>query len=163
MKIRLLLGVLPLALLAIAPAYASTLELKTLALNDAQPSKGCPAKVIAYQTAKPYQEGSYATDGMIQLAAIATNIQLTQTTPFAAIWSGSLKPQYKDCRATAGLSVVDGSPYEGHSYLRMQIINGQAFVILDMTGMRDANDYTTVILFKGIRDGNPRWTWGGTD
>ncbi|MGF1600810.1 MAG: hypothetical protein ACFCU8_02120 [Thermosynechococcaceae cyanobacterium] len=163
MKIRFLLGLLPLALLGLAPAQASTLDLKLLQLNDDQQSKGCPAKVIAYQTPQPYREGGYSTDGMIRLDAIATNIQLTETTPFSVTWSGPLKPQYKACRATAGMSVVDGSPYEGHSYLRMQIINGQASVILDMTGMRDANDYTTVILFKGMRDGNPRWTWGGTD
>ncbi|MGB7417248.1 MAG: hypothetical protein WA902_23840 [Thermosynechococcaceae cyanobacterium] len=163
MKIRFLLGLLSLTLLGMAPAQASTLELKTLQVNDAQQPSDCPAKVIAYQTAKPYQEGSYSTDGMVRLDAVATNIQLTGTTPFSATWSGPLKPQYKGCRATAGIAVVDGSPYEGHSYLRLQIINGQATVILDMTGMRDANDYTTVILFKGMRDGNPRWTWGGSD
>lgn len=164
MNQKKLLGLLPFAWLATTmTANAATLELKLLELNDRQQSKGCPTTVTAYQTAQPYREGSYANDGMIQLSAIATDIEITQTTPFSVTWTGTLKPQYKDCRASAGIAKIDGSPYQGHSFLRMQIINGQASVILDMTGQQDANDYTTVILFKGMRDGNPRWTWGGSD
>jgi hypothetical protein len=37
------------------------------------------------------------------------------------------------------------------------------YAVLDMTGLQDANQFTPVILFKGMKQGNPRWTWGGTD
>ena len=61
------------------------------------------------------------------------------------------------------MSSIDEEVYRGHSYLQVQLVDGQVKVILDMTGMRDANGFTTVITYKGLRDGNPRWTWGGTD
>ena len=61
------------------------------------------------------------------------------------------------------MSTIDGKSYAGRSYLRVQIIDGKAKVILDMTGIGDANRLTSVILAHTLRDGNPRWTWGGTD
>ena len=45
----------------------------------------------------------------------------------------------------------------------MQFINDRAYLILDMTGLNDANKLTPVILKKDVKDGNPVWTWGGTD
>jgi hypothetical protein len=100
---------------------------------------------------------------MIKLSAIATNIKIAQSDAFSTTWVGRLKPEYQVCTATAGMSLVDGEPYQGPSYLRFQLIDGQVKVILDMTGIRDANDFTTSILYQSVRDGNPRWTWGGTD
>jgi len=32
-----------------------------------------------------------------------------------------------------------------------------------MTGMYDANSLTPAILKKEVKDGNPLWTWAGTD
>jgi hypothetical protein len=63
---------------------------------------------------------------------------------------------------------LDGETYEGQSYIRIQLVNGQVVngqvkAMLDMTGMRDANGFTTAITFRGVRDGNPRWPWAGTD
>jgi hypothetical protein len=45
----------------------------------------------------------------------------------------------------------------------MRFINGKAYLILDMTGMRDANSLTTVIIKQDVKNGNPIWSWGGTD
>lgn len=123
----------------------------------------CPTKVLAYQTPAPYREGSFETSGMVQLQAIATQIAVAQVDPFSVTWVGTLKAPFQACKATAGMAVVDGSPYTGHSYLRLRFLGGKVYFILDMTGQRDANDFTLVILNKEIRQGNPRWTWGGTD
>jgi hypothetical protein len=32
-----------------------------------------------------------------------------------------------------------------------------------MTGQRDPNGYTTVILKKAVDNGRPTWSWGGSD
>jgi hypothetical protein len=32
-----------------------------------------------------------------------------------------------------------------------------------MTGVRDANGFTSTVIEHTLRDGNPRWRWGGTD
>ena len=145
-----------------AAASASTIQLKVLPLLNG-PRAGCPTAIIAYETLRPRTEGGSATDGMVQLSAIATNITLDQTDAFSATWTGQLKPEYRNCQASAGMFAVDSEPYGGHSYIRTQLINGDVKVILDMTGMRDANNYTSTLIDQTMRDGNPRWTWGGTD
>jgi hypothetical protein len=145
-----------------APVLASTIELRLHPAGEST-SVDCPEKAIAYQTPKPYQEGGYQTDGMVRLQEIATQISVTQTDPFSVTWIGTLKPQYQNCQATAGMTSIDGQPYPEHSYLRMRLLNGKAYFILDMTGMQDANGLTPVILYNGMRQANPRWTWGGTD
>ena len=157
------LWALPLSLLANlgAAALATTIELNVLPLNG--PESNCPEKLNAYETARPRSPGGYATDGMIQLAAIATDISATQKDDFSATWTGTLKPEYSNCKASAGMSVIDGEAHQGHSYLRVQLVGGRATVILDMTGMRDANNFTAILLEQTLRDGNPRWAWGGTD
>lgn len=144
-----------------AAAVASTIELNVLPFNG--PELSCPEKLVAYETARPRSPGGYATDGMIQLSAIATDIAATQKDDFSATWTGTLKPEYANCKASAGMSVVDGEDNQGHSYLRVQLADGKATVILDMTGMRDANNFTATLLEQSLRDGNPRWAWGGTD
>lgn len=160
---RALLWSVPLSFLSSlgTAALATTINLNVLPLNG--PQENCPESLTAYETGRPPAPGGYATDGMIQLAAIATNISATQLTDFSAIWTGTLKPEFSDCKATAGISVVDGEAYVGHSYLRVQLIDGQAKVILDMTGMRDANGFTATLIEQTMREGNPRWAWGGTD
>jgi hypothetical protein len=45
----------------------------------------------------------------------------------------------------------------------MRFVDDKVYLILDMTGMSDANGLTPVILNKGVKNGNPFWTWGGTD
>jgi hypothetical protein len=151
-------------LLSLSPraAMANTIELKPFPLLDTQNLR-CPDKIVAYQTAKPYQEGSFTWDGTVLLGAIATQISVAKVDPFSVTWVGTLKPPYQKCRASAGVSQVDGQPSSEQSYLRMQFLGGKVYFILDMTGMRDANGYTTTILRKEIVKGNPHWQWGGTD
>lgn len=158
-----LLWSLPLSLLMNlgATAFATTIKLNVLPLNGVE--GGCPQRLIAYETLQPYREGGYTTNGMINLSEIATNITNSQSDAFSTTWVGTLKPEYQNCQASGGMSSLDEEVYRGHSYLRVQLVDGQVKVILDMTGMRDANGFTTVITYKGMREGNPRWTWGGTD
>ncbi len=155
----LFLGIFP---VLSAPVLASTIELQLHRAGESR-STDCPVKAIAYQTPKPYQEGGYETDGMVSLQEIATQISVAQTDPFSVTWIGTLKPQFQNCQATAGMTSIDGQPNTEHSYLRMQLLNGKAHFILDMTGMQDANGFTPVIVYKGMQQANPRWTWGGTD
>lgn len=144
-------------------AAAATIELQPHALSDAQQQGRCPKKVVAYQTARPYQEGSFAWDGMVALGAIATQVKVAKVDPFSVTWVGTLKPPFQTCRATAGMAKVDGQNFSEHSYLRMQFLNGKAYFILDMTGLQDANGLTPAIVRHEIVNGSPRWQWGGTD
>lgn len=158
---------IPLGLLSSfsSAAFAITIELNVLPLNGPAPSEldGCPEKLIAYETIRPRTPGGSARDGMIQLAAIATDITATQRDDFSATWVGTLKPEFQNCKASAGMTLLDGENYGGHSYIRVQLADGQAKVVLDMTGMPDANSFTSTLLDQTMRNGNPRWAWGGTD
>ncbi|MEM9484204.1 MAG: hypothetical protein AAGA83_10985 [Cyanobacteria bacterium P01_F01_bin.116] len=161
---KALVWALPLSLLGglgnIAFARKATLiVLPTLNASET----GCPAELVAYETPRPHSPGGYATDGMIQLGEIATDIGVSQADDFSVVWVGTLKPEYVNCEATAGISTIDGESFQGHSYIRVQLSDGNAKVILDMTGVSDPNGFTSVILFQGMREGNPRWAWGGTD
>ncbi|WP_017298692.1 hypothetical protein [Nodosilinea nodulosa] len=166
MKLKLpwaLLGSLPLSLLSGlgAAALANTIELSVLPLDG--PAANCPASLTAHETLRPYVEGSYTTDGMIKLREIATDIRVLQSDRFSTTWVGTLKPEYRRCQASGGMASLDGEAYQGHSYIRVQLFGGQVKAILDMTGMGDANGFTPVITYKGLQEGNPRWTWAGTD
>ncbi|ESA36914.1 hypothetical protein N836_04965 [Leptolyngbya sp. Heron Island J] len=161
---KALLWALPLSLLSSlgSVAFARKADLTILPALDSSVT-GCPEKLVAYETPRPYSPGGYATDGMIQLAEIATDISVAQADDLSVVWVGTLKPEYADCEATAGISTLDGEDFQGHSYLRVQLSDGKARAILDMTGMSDPNGFTSVIIFQGMREGNPRWAWGGTD
>ena len=154
---------LPLSLLSNlgSAALANTIEMSVLPTNG--PQARCPENLIAHETPQPYFEGGYATDGMIKLRDIATNIRLIQSDRFSTTWVGTLRPEYRSCQASGGMVSIDGENFQGHSYLRIQLVGGQIKAILDMTGMADANGFTTVITYRGLREGNPRWTWAGTD
>ena len=45
----------------------------------------------------------------------------------------------------------------------MQFDKGKVYLILDMTGRYDANNLTPTIRNQGVKDGNPIWTWTGSD
>ncbi|HEY9736817.1 MAG TPA: hypothetical protein V6D06_11060 [Trichocoleus sp.] len=158
-----LLWSVPLSLLSSlgAAALASTLELDLLPTLES--AGNCPETLTAHETPRPFVEGGFSTDGMIKLREIATGIRVLQSDLFSTTWVGTLKPEYRNCQASAIISTEDGEAWQRHSYLRVQLANGQARATLDMTGIRDANGFTTSILFGGMRDGNPRWTWGGSD
>lgn len=156
-----LLLAVPMSLVLHQVVRAETIELQVFPVNG--PDQNCPEKVIAYQTLRPYQEGGYSRDGMVNLNAIATNITLSPEAPYSTTWVGTLKPQYRNCKGTAGMIKIDGKEHIGPSYIRLQMLQGKATVILDMTGIRDVNGFTTQIIKSSLRQGNPRWTWGGTD
>lgn len=156
------IGLLGFSSISSSIAVAETFELKPRPLIDAQQKVRCPEKVVAYQTARPYQEGSFAWDGMVNLGAIATQVSVLKVDPFSVTWVGTLKAPFQSCRATAGINKVDGQSSE-QSYLRMQFLKGKVYFILDMTGLSDANSLTPAILRHEVVQGNPRWGWGGTD
>ncbi|KAM3093061.1 hypothetical protein ACKFKF_30145 [Phormidesmis sp. 146-12] len=157
-------GVAILSVLPAVSASAASIEMRVLDAIDAQGSNGrCPEKVVLTEASRPYREGGYTIDGSANLSAIVEKVAIAATDDFSVTWVGKLKPQYSKCRATASMAKVGGAAYQGHSYLRMRFVGGKAYLILDMTGMSDANDSTTVILNKSVKNGNPNWTWGGTD
>jgi hypothetical protein len=123
----------------------------------------CPEKATIMQQPQPYREGSYATDGSADLSSIATGWKIATTDEFSVTWVGTLRPTFAQCKATAGITKYGKEDFSGNSYLRMRLTGGKAYLILDMTGMRDPNSFTTVILKKDTKNGKPTWTWGGTD
>ena len=160
---KALLWALPLSLLSNLGSAALARKADLTVLPSVESGVGCPEQLVAYETPQPSSPGGYATDGMIQLREIATDISVSQANDFMVTWVGTLNPEYADCEATAGITNLDGEAFQGHSYIRVQIGDGQAKAILDMTGVSDANGFTSVIIYQGMREGNPRWTWGGTD
>jgi len=142
---------------------AEALELKVAPLISRTPSGPCPPAITLIETRQPYREGSYGVNGRAALASVATGWRLAGRDGFSATWVGQLRAPYQRCSASAGIARADKAPYREHSYLRMRFSGGQAQLILDMTGMRDPNDYTPVILNAGVSQGQPVWSWGGSD
>ena len=153
------------ALLALAPpaSRAAELELKVAPVLSRTPSGPCPQTLTVRETPQPYREGSYGLDGRAALGGIATGWRLASRDGFSATWVGSLKAPYRRCMASAGIVRADNAPYRDHAYVRLRFSGGQAQLILDMTGLRDPNNHTPVILSAGLRQGLPEWSWGGSD
>lgn len=135
-------------------AQAETVQLEVYPLLDNPSGAKCPKVIVIQENSKPY-EGGYTVEGQGTLSAIATSIQKSTSDQFSVTWVATLKPEYRKCQASAGAN--------DHSYLRSRLISGKLFLILDMTGLKDANSYTPKILKSGIFKGNPIWIWGGTD
>jgi len=57
----------------------------------------------------------------------------------------------------------DNEPFREPSHLRLRFRNGTVELILDMTGRRDPNGYTPAILRATVSQGQPVWTWSGSD
>lgn len=151
-------------LLLSLPAQAANLELQVFRAIDTQdPNVRCPAKVVVTETPQPYREGSYAIDGRANLSAIAHGFTIANSDDFSVTWVAKLKPRYSKCKATARTVKTDNKNFSGHSHLRMRFVGGNAYLVLDMTGMSDANSLTTAILRQSVQRGNPVWSWGGTD
>lgn len=142
---------------------ADGLELKVAPLISRTPSGPCPQAIALVETRQPYREGSYGVNGRAALASVATGWRLVGRDGFSATWVGQLRAPYQRCTASAGIVRTDTTPYRDHSYLRMRFSGGRAQLILDMTGMRDPNNYTPVILNAGVSQGQPVWSWGGSD
>ncbi len=165
MKLQSFIGIgIAVWVLSSLPAHAANLDLKVFKAIDTQdPNVRCPTKAVVTETLQPYREGSYTIDGMANLSAIADGFTIASSDDFSVIWVGKLKPHYRRCKATARIVKSDNEDFSGHSYLRMQFVNGKAYLILDMTGMSDANSLTTAILKQSVRGDKPVWSWGGTD
>jgi hypothetical protein len=159
-------GLFGLLLLWGAPAQAQQAPKPVkiqMEIFDAQSQGKCPTSATLVEQSQPYREGGYLIDGSADLSSIATGWKIATTDDFSVTWVGTLRPAFAQCRATAGMVKRGGENYSGHSYLRLRLVGGKAYLILDMTGMRDPNASTTVILKKDTRNGKPTWIWGGTD
>jgi hypothetical protein len=162
--LTLTIGFLPLLFNSIATAQTKPrqIELKVYSQNDRKQS--CPSKVIVTEKPQPYREGGFATDGTVNLTALATKISRLRNNDFSVTWAGKLKPQYAKCSGSAGITKVDGANYDGTTnYLRMHFVKGQVYFSLDLAGGFDANGYPLVVVKNSLKNGNPTWTWGGTD
>lgn len=153
------------ALLAAWPQLSSAAELdmKVAPLISRNPSGPCPASLSLIETLQPYREGSFGINGRAPLGAIATGWRLTSRDAFSAIWTATLRPAWRRCIASAGISQRDSKPEQGPSYLRLRFSDGQAQLILDMTGLRDPNNFTPIIQSAAVRQGQPVWSWSGSD
>ncbi|RZM82445.1 hypothetical protein [Leptolyngbya iicbica] len=160
---RSLLWAIPFSVLTSlgSAALATTIELEVLPTLTSGGT--CPEQLIAHETLRPYVEGSYSRDGMIKLRDIATNVRVVTTDAFSTTWTATLKPEFRDCEGSAIITRIDDEAFTTHSYLQVQLADGEVTAVLDMTGIPDANGYTSTLLFGGLREGNPRWTWGGSD
>ncbi len=154
---------LAIAQAAIFPSYADMLTLKVRPVNSVAIQPACPAEIILNEKSRPYYEGGYTTDGSAKLDWLAGKFKVVASDEFSVTWSAKLQRKYQNCRATAGIAIAGDEAFKGHSYLRMRFSKGNVYLILDMTGMYDANRFTPVILKKEVKDGDPIWTWAGTD
>ena len=144
-------------------AEANNVTLGVYAMDVRGKSPICPNEVSLTQTPRPYTEGSYTTDGSASLGWFAREFRIEKSDEFSVTWVAKLQVKYHNCKAGASITKFNGEPFEGHSYLRMRFVNDKVYLILDMTGLSDANGLMPVILNKGVKNGNPTWTWGGTD
>jgi hypothetical protein len=137
---------------------AENIVLQVSKLLDKE-TTNCPSQVTIAETSKRY-EGGYTRSGQANLQWLAGKFAIANSDAFSATWVAALKPQYRNCRASAGIRTPQGY---GSPHLSMRFINSQVFLILDMTGMRDTNNYTPSIVSRSTKNGAPVWQWAGTD
>jgi hypothetical protein len=147
----------------LASAKPNTLTLSVYPFDSREKFPICPTEVKLTEASRPYYEGGYTRDGSGSLGWLAREFKVTTKDDFSVIWSAKLQTKYRNCRGTATVTQIDGESFEGISHLRMRFVNGTVYLILDMTGKRDANGLTTVITKHGIKNGQPFWSWSGTD
>ncbi|BBC24817.1 hypothetical protein [Pseudanabaena sp. ABRG5-3] len=123
----------------------------------------CPKEVVVSQKVRPNVQAAYILDGTAQLRWLADQFKIVASNEFSVVWGAKLQPKYQNCHAAAGLSSADRGGLQQHSFLRMQFTEGNVYLILDMTAMYDPNGYMPTILKQEVKDGNPIWSWGGTD
>ncbi len=134
-----------------AQTVTKTTDLKVYRLDQQQ--QNCPDKVRVMETPRPYREGSFATDGLTaNFNAITSNLTVSASDDFSVTWVGTLKPKYAKCLASAG-----SDRFKAH------FVKGKIYFTLDLAGEYDPNNYPLVVLKKGVNNGNPKWTWGGSD
>lgn len=150
------------ALFPALSANAAQVELSVYKSSNT-PAANCPQKVIVTEQNAPYYEGGYTINGSAKLSSFAEPFTISNTDPFSVTWVANLKPAFSKCIA-AGSIVKSGSEEKNSDFhLRVRFTGGKVFLILDMTGLKDANNFFPVITKKGVTAGNPTWSWGGTD
>ena len=117
----------------------------------------CPKQITLNEASAPYFEGGYTIDGSADLLDVAEPMAITNSDAFSVTFSSRLRSPFRQCLATAG------SLDNPTSHLRVRLINGRLSLMLDMTGMQDANGYTPSITRQLVQNGKPVWQWGGTD
>ncbi len=143
------------------PAQANSIEMPVYKAIDAQEVK-CPDKITLTEQSRPYREGGYTIDGSAKLDWLAEKFSIADTDAFSVTWVAKLKPNYIKCKATAGTVKKSLNAY-ALSHLRLRFVDGKVYLILDMTGLRDINALTPAIVNQGVQNGNPTWSWAGTD
>lgn len=143
--------------------WAGALVLQVAPLHSRTPTGPCLSTLSLEETPQPYREGSYSVDGRAALETVATGWRLTGRDAFSATWQATLLPAYRRCLAAAGIVRFDNEPFREQSHLRLRFRDGTVQLILDMTGRRDPNGYTPAILRAGVSQGQPVWTWSGSD
>jgi hypothetical protein len=144
-------------------ARAGALVLQVAPLHSRTPAGPCPTTISLVETHQPYREGSYGVDGRAALTPIATGWRLSGRDRFSATWQARLLPAWRGCVASAGIVRFADQPFRDHSYLRLRFSDGMVQLILDMTGRRDPNGYTPAIFTAAVSQGQPVWSWGGSD
>jgi hypothetical protein len=149
------------ALFPALSAKAAQVELSVYKSSNAA-NANCPQKVIVTEQNAPYYEGGYTINGSAKLNSFAEPFTISNTDPFSVTWVANLKPTFNKCIA-AGSIVTSGEDKNSDFHLRVRFSGGKVFLILDMTGLKDANNFFPVITKKGVTAGNPTWSWSGTD
>jgi hypothetical protein len=155
-------GATIISLWPLLPTEGRELKLSVYPILTA-PEGNCPEFITVNEESDPYYEGGYTLRGKAELSDIAHEFVITSQDIFSTTWSAVLKSEYENCNATGRITEVDGEYLDYHSYLKVRFIAGQLILIADFTGLNDANNYTPVLLESGVNDGNPFWSWGGTD
>jgi hypothetical protein len=154
---RLMLGatiiLLPLLsnLSASAQTKSRTIDLK---INpEYQQKQSCPNTVRIIETPQPWQDGGFATDGYAtNLNSIVSNLTVGASNESKVTWVGKLKPKYVKCSGSAS-----------SEKFKIRFVKGNAYFTLNLAGKRDPNNLSLVVGEKGVKNGNPTWTWGGSD
>lgn len=142
---------------------AGTLVLQVAPLHSRTPTGPCPGSLSLEETPQPYREGSHSVDGRAAMDTVATGWRLTGRDAFSATWEATLLPAYRRCLASAGIVRFDDEPFREQSHLRLRFRDGRLQLILDMTGRRDPNGYTPAIQRAAVSQGQPVWSWSGSD
>lgn len=154
--LRLLLGagiiILPLFsnLSANAQTKSTITELKIS--SGYQNKQSCPDKIRIVDTPQPYREGSFATDGYANLNSIASNVTVAKSYKSSVTWVGKLKPKYAKC---------SGSTDKGE--FKTSFSKGKIYFTLNVGNQLDPNKQALQVIKKGVNNGNPTWTWAGSD
>jgi len=118
----------------------------------------CPAYFDVIETIRLY-EGGAETRATVWLQWMAGAFSVSNTTSQSVTWIAKLKTQYKNCKAYASISTLDGYPVEGMDHLRARFAGGSVSFTLDISSF---GEYSA-ITWKGIEGNNPSYSWAVAD